>query len=55
MQEIDKKILETIAQIIPTMTSAEKERLLYFAEGMACQAELQREGVDPIAPGDPIN
>ena len=42
MSEQDKKIMDTFGKVIPTLTDAEKDRLLAFGEGMAFKAEQQR-------------
>lgn len=42
MSEKEKQILETFGRVIPLLTEREKERLLWFGEGMAFKAEHQR-------------
>lgn len=42
MSEKGIQIMETFGKVIPTLTDAEKDRLLAFGEGMAFKAEQQR-------------
>lgn len=42
MSEKGMQIMETFGKVIPTLTDAEKDRLLAFGEGMAFKAEQQR-------------
>lgn len=42
MSEKGIQIMETFGRVIPTLTEAEKDRLLAFGEGMAFKAEQQR-------------
>lgn len=46
MSEKGAKIMETFGKVIPTLTDAEKDRLLAFGEGMAFKAEQQRQAVE---------
>ena len=39
----DKKILETFKKVLPKLTDREKEKLLWFGEGMALKAESEEE------------
>ncbi len=43
MSETEKKILATFEEVLPKLTESEKERLLYFGEGMAFKSEQQHE------------
>lgn len=43
MLDKEKMILENFGKVIPTLTEAEKERLLAFGEGMAFMAERQKK------------
>lgn len=39
MSDVEVKIGETIAELIPRLTEEQKERFLCFAEGMAAMAD----------------
>lgn len=39
----EKKILETFAKVIPKLNEREKERLLWFGEGMAIKTEKEEK------------
>lgn len=39
MNKVEKKILKTFAKIIPSLTERQKDRLLFFGEGMAFKKE----------------
>lgn len=43
MSDKGKKILETFEKTIPRMSEMEKEKLLYFAEGMAFKINQKLE------------
>lgn len=39
MTDVELKIGETIAELVPKLTEEQKEKFLCFAEGMAAMAE----------------
>lgn len=43
MSELDKKILNNVGEVLPTMDQSEKDRLLSFTEGMAAMAQMRQE------------
>lgn len=45
MTEQDKKIIATFVRILPNLTESDKQRLLWFGEGMAFKAESMKESV----------
>ena len=49
MTEQDKKIIETFVQILPNLTESDKQRLLWFGEGMAFKAESLKEGEKKVS------
>ena len=46
MSEKEKEILETFGKVMPELTERDKERLLWFGEGLAFKVE-QQKGCDP--------
>lgn len=44
MQDEEKKVLETIAEVFPKMDERKKERFIGIAEGMAIMADRQSNG-----------
>lgn len=53
MQDEEKKVLETIAEVFPKMDELKKERFIGIAEGMAIMADRQSNGkVQENSPGN---
>lgn len=43
MEEQEKKILDTFAKILPTLTEQQREKLLWFGEGLAFKVETDKK------------
>lgn len=43
MSDKEEQILETIGKIVPNLSDEEKEKLLFFGEGMAVLKEIQKK------------
>ena len=43
MSEKEQKILETFEKVLPEMTDLEREKLLYFGEGIAFKIAEQKK------------
>lgn len=53
MQDEEKKVLETIAEVFPKMDERKKERFIGIAEGMAIMADRQsNHEIQANTPGD---
>lgn len=51
MPEREKEILETFGKVIPELTERDKERLLWFGEGLAFKVDQQKaSGTDAQPP-----
>lgn len=44
MSEKEKEILETFGKVIPELTEQDKERLLWFGEGLAFKVDQPKAG-----------
>lgn len=42
MSEQEKKILDTISGVLPSLSEMDRERLLAFGEGMAFKAGMEK-------------
>lgn len=46
MSEQDKRILENVGSVLPTMSQGEKDQLLFYTEGMATMAQMRQDKQD---------